>query len=87
MRRIFLTSVAALCITLTTSGCGDKQAAGGTDAGTATSASSPLSNSVLPTARFGSGRPNSRFSSRTRRAASVRGTAPDEASRSALSTP
>src|SRR5690554_5950299 len=52
---------------------------------TATSASSPLSSSVLPTARLGNGRPSSRFSSRTRLAASARGTVPDEASRSALS--
>ena len=49
MRRIFLTSAAALCITLTTSGCGDKQAAGGTDAGTATSASSqPVTAAAQP---------------------------------------
>lgn len=54
---------------------------------TATSASSPFSSSVLPTARLGSGRPNNRFSSRTRLAASESVTFPAEAARSALSTP
>ena len=49
MRRIFLTSTAALCVALTASGCGDKQAAGGTDAGTATSASSqPVTAAAQP---------------------------------------
>src|SRR5688572_8742047 len=52
---------------------------------TATSASSPLRSSVLPTARRGRGRPTRRFSSRTRIQHSSSGLPLGDAARRALS--